>query len=106
FGFGAPSIQTPRPQSGISGFGGGLGDVAASARFEAVDAGTHGYWPGLAITAGISVPTGTPLDEADDPLATGGTGTGSYEGSFGLALEEIVGRGVLSVSGLISQRRA
>jgi len=102
----APFVQTARAVPGVSGFGGGLGDVAANARFDAVDAGTHGYWPGLAIMAGISVPTGTPPDEAGDPLATSGTGTGSYEGSFGLAVEEIVGRGFVSATGWISQRSA
>ena len=37
-------------------------------------------------------PDGTPPDEADDPLATSGTGTGSYEGKPGVAVEEIIGR--------------
>src|SRR5262245_37562773 len=107
-GLSAPFIQTSRAVPGVSGFGGGLGDVAASARFDAVDAGTHGYWPGLALIAGISFPTGTPLDEAGagDPLSTSGTGTGSYEGSFGVAVEEIVGRGFVSASSWIAQRSA
>jgi len=102
----APFVQTARAQAGMSGFGGGLGDVAASLRYDAVDAGTRGYWPGLAILAGVSFPTGQPLDEADDPLATSGTGTGSYEGNVGLAIEEIVGRGFVSLSGWVSKRSA
>jgi hypothetical protein len=107
-GLWAPFVQTSRTVSGFSGFGGGLGDVAANVRFEAVDAGAHGYWPGLAILAGISFPTGTPLDEGgpDDPLSTGGTGTGSYEGNFGLALEEIIGQGFVSLSSWVSKRSA
>jgi hypothetical protein len=105
-GLWAPFIQTSRVQPGVSGFGGGLGDVAANLRFEAVDAGTHGYWPGVAIIAGLSFPTGTPMDEAGDPLSTGGTGTGSYEGNVGLALEEIVGQGFVSLSGWVSKRSA
>jgi len=109
-GLWAPFVQTSRAVSSaygrISGFGGGLGDVAANVRFEAVDAGTRGYWPGVAILAGLSFPTGTPLDEAGDPLSTGGTGTGSYEGTFGLALEEIVGQGFVSLSSWVSKRSA
>src|SRR5262245_57007389 len=77
----APFIQTARSAAGVSGFGGGLGDVAASVRYDAVDAGTRGPWPGIAILAGAAFPTGQPLDEADDPLETSGTGTGSYEGN-------------------------
>jgi hypothetical protein len=102
----APFIQTARSAAGMSGFGGGLGDVAASLRYDAVDAGTRGPWPGVAILAGASFPTGQPLDEADDPLATSGTGTGSYEGNVGLAVEEIVGRGFVSLSGWVSKRSA
>src|SRR6478752_7535654 len=68
----APFVQTSRAVSGASGFGGGLGDIAASARFDVTNAGTRGLWPGLAILAGLTVPTGTPPDEADDPLATAG----------------------------------
>ena len=94
-GLWAPFIQTSRAAAGLSGFGGGLGDVAANVRFEAVD-------------AGISFPTGTPMDEVsvDDPLSTSGTGTGSYEGNFGFGLEEIVGQGFVSLSGWVSKRSA
>ena len=103
-GLWAPFVQTSRAVPGVSGFGGGLGDVAASARFDALDAGTRGYWPGLALLAGITLPTGTPPDEAGDPLATSSTGTGSYDASVGLALEEIAGRGFLSAAGWVSNR--
>jgi hypothetical protein len=105
-GLWAPFVQTSRAADGYSGWGGGLGDVAANARLDIVNAGTRGHWPGVAIMAGLSVPTGTPLDEADDPLLTGGTGTGSFEGNFGLGIEEIVGNGFLSLSGWVSKRSA
>ncbi len=102
----APFIQTSRAVPGASGFGGGLGDVAASVRFDAVNAGEHGHWPGVAVLAALSLPTGQPLDEVgdDDPLGTSGTGTGSYEGSLGLALEEIVGQGFVSAAGWVAKR--
>jgi hypothetical protein len=100
----APFVQTSRAVSGASGFGGGLGDITASARFDVSNAGTRGLWPGLAILAGLAFPTGTPPDEADDPLATSGTGTGSYEGNLGVAVEEIIGQGFVSLSGFVSKR--
>jgi hypothetical protein len=104
----APFVQTSRQEGGLSGFGGGLGDVAASARFDAVNAGERGRWPGIAVTAGLSLPTGQPLDEvaADDPLSTFGTGTGSFEGNVGVAVEEIIGTGFVSASGFVSKRSA
>jgi len=104
----APFVQTSRAAGSLSGFGGGLGDVAASARFDAVNAGERGRWPGVAIIAGLSLPTGRPLDEADtdDPLSASGTGTGSFEGTVGLALEEIIGSGFVSMTGWVSKRSA
>jgi hypothetical protein len=102
----APFVQTARQAGGLSGWGGGLGDVAASARVDAFNAGERGAWPGLAILAAVAVPTGQPLDESDDPLATSGTGTGSFEGSLGVAIEEIVGSGFVSLTGWVSQRTA
>ena len=77
------SSRRRAPWPALSGFGGGLGDITASARFDVSNAGTRGLWPGLAILAGLAVPTGDAPDEADDPLATSGTGTGSYEGNLG-----------------------
>jgi hypothetical protein len=100
----APFVQTSRAVSGASGFGGGLGDITASVRFDVSNAGTRGLWPGLAILGGLAVPTGTPPDEADDPLATSGTGTGSYEGNLGVSIEEIIGQGFVSLSGFVSKR--
>jgi hypothetical protein len=100
----APFVQTARAVPGASGFGGGLGDVSASARFDLTNAGTRGAWPGFALLAGLAAPTGTPPDEADDPLATSGTGTGSFEGSLGVAVEEIIGSGFVSLSGFVSKR--
>ena len=105
-GLWAPFVQTSRQAGGLSGWGGGLGDVAANVRFDAVNAGTRGAWPGVAVLAALSVPTGRPLDEADDPLATSGTGTGSFEGSVGVAIEEIIGKAFVSVGGWVSQRSA
>ena len=40
--------------------GGGLGDVAANARFDVINAGTRGAWPGLAILAGLPSRRGGP----------------------------------------------
>ena len=102
----APFVQTARQAGGLSGWGGGLGDVAASGRFDAFTAGAHGAWPGVAILAALAVPTGRPLDESDDPLATSGTGSGSFEGSLGLGVEEIIGSGFVSLTGWVSQRSA
>jgi hypothetical protein len=108
-GLWAPFIQTSRQQGNLSGFGGGLGDVALNARFDALDAGTHGHWPGVAVLGALSFPTGQAPDEggANDLLSTSGTGTGSFEGSLGLAFEEIIGQqGFVSLAGFAAKRTA
>jgi len=107
-GLWAPFVQTSRQYAGLSGFGGGVGDVAVNARFDAIDAGTRGHWPGIAVLAALSLPTGQAPDQGgqDDPLSTSGTGTGSLEGSLGLAFEEIVGQGFVSVAGWAAKRSA
>ena len=104
----APFLQTSRQEGGFSGFGGGLGDVAVNARYDIVNAGERGLWPGVAIIAGLSFPTGQPLDDmnAGDPLSTSGTGTGSFEGNAGAAIEEIVGTSFVSLAGWVSKRSA
>jgi hypothetical protein len=107
-GLWAPFLETSRQAGGVSGFGGGLGDVAVNARFDAIDAGTRGAWPGIAVLASLSFPTGQPLDEVGpgDPLSTSGTGTGSFEGTLGLSFEEIIGQGFVSLAGWGSKRSA
>jgi len=107
-GLWAPFVQTSRQSGGLSGFGGGLGDVAVNARFDAIDAGTRGRWPGIAFLGALSFPTGQPLDQggADDLLSTSGTGTGSFEGSLGVAFEEILGQGFVSMAGWAAKRSA
>jgi hypothetical protein len=104
----APFLQTARQEGGLSGFGGGLGDVAANARYDIVNAGERGLWPGVAIIAGLSFPTGQPPDEMNsgDPLSTSGTGTGSFEGNAGAAIEEIIGTSFVSLAGWASKRSA
>src|SRR5262249_7126959 len=104
----APFVETSRQAGGLSGFGGGLGDLAANARFDVIDAGTRGRLPGLAVLAALSLPARQAAQEggAGDLLSTSGTGTGSFEGSLGLAVEEIVGQGFLSLAGFAAKRTA
>ena len=70
---------------GLTGWGGGLGDVRASLHLELTQAGARRWVPGLALLLGVSAPTGTAPDEARDPLAADATGTGAYEEHGGRA---------------------
>ena len=97
-----PFVETGRRETGVSAFGGGLGDVAANLRYDLTLAGDHPRWPGVAVLAGLSVPTGRALEESADP--TGATGLGSFEGNLGLAVEQVVGRSFVSLTGFVAQQ--
>lgn len=86
-----PILQTIRTAGGTSEFGGGLGDIAVSGRYDAVLAGEYEWLPGLAILAGVVFPTGKPLESASLPLGSDSTGTGAFQGTLGLAVEQIWG---------------
>lgn len=101
-----PFVGTHRKLGGQSGWGGGVGDFAVSSRWDVAAAGAHGAWPGVAVLAGLAVPTGTPADEASDALGTSATGTGSFEGTVGLAVETVVGRAFVSLTAAAAQRTA
>ena len=97
-----PFVEIGRRETGVSVFGGGLGDVAANLRYDLTLAGDHPRWPGIAVLAGLSVPTGRAIEESP----TGATGLGSFEGNLGLAFEQVVGRTFVSLTGFVVQQTA
>jgi hypothetical protein len=105
-----PFVQTVRrvPTAGggaLSAWGGGLGDVAASARWEPLLPDELGVgWPGVALLAGVAAPTGRPPEQATDALATSATGTGSWRGELGVAVEAVIRRTFLTATLSIAQR--
>jgi hypothetical protein len=102
-----PLVETRRTSQGAAEAGGGIGDVNASVRYDFVLSGTSRLVPGVALLAGLTVPTGTPPDAADlGPLATGATGTGAYQVSFGAALEQVFGPWLVGLSAFVAQRTA
>lgn len=82
-----PFLQTWRAVPGASSAGGGVGDVAVSARWDVVETGERHPVPGVALLLGMVFPTGTPPEQARDALAAGATGQGSFEGLAGVGLE-------------------
>jgi hypothetical protein len=96
-----PFVETGRSEPGVSAFGGGLGDVAANLRYDITFAGDEPWWPGIAILAGVSAPTGRTVEESGDGSATG---LGSYEPNLGVAVEQVRGRMFLSLTGFVSQQ--
>jgi len=98
-----PAVQTYR-RTGRSEFGGGLGDVNFSGRYDFVLAGASRYIPGVGVLAGVTFPTGTSVEAAERPLATDATGVGAFQANVGVAVEQTVGPWLFGVTGLLAKR--
>ncbi len=100
-----PFVETWRQtRSTGAEFGGGLGDVNASGRWDFVNAGEHEIVPGIGLLAGLTFPTGKPPEDSNKPLATDSTGIGAWQGNLGLALEQTFGAWLVNLSGIVAAR--
>jgi len=99
-----PVIETYRRTPNQSSFGGGIGDINFSARYDFVLAGEARYIPGIAVLAGVTFPTGESIESADNDLGTDATGVGTYQGNLGLAIEQTAGPWLFGVTGLVAKR--
>ncbi len=99
-----PFVVTRRTVPGLGETGGGLGDMAAHLRYDFISAGEHRIIPGIALLAGLVAPTGTPPENAGDPLAAGATGQGSFETSLGLAVEQALGDNFAAANAMVGLR--
>jgi hypothetical protein len=100
-----PVLETRR-QTQLNGahFGGGIGDINASARYDFIDAGESLYIPGVALLAGLTLPTGTPAESATAPLAVDATGIGAWQANVALALEQTYGPWLVNATGIVAKR--
>jgi len=99
-----PTVETHRSESGLDEWGGGVGDLALSARYDLLLAADAGRWPGVAILVGGTIPTGTPPDQAHKPLSTDATGVGTYDVSAGVALEKVSRHGYAALNFWLTHR--
>jgi hypothetical protein len=100
-----PVVQTRRQTtSNGADFGGGLGDINASVRYDFLAAGASRYIPGVALLAGVTLPTGRPPESASAPLFVDATGIGAWQASLALALEQTYGPWLLNATGIVAKR--
>jgi hypothetical protein len=99
-----PLSTTPAGQLLGPQFGGGVGDVNLSVRYDFLFAGESHVVPGIAALAGLTAPTGKPASESNNPLAVDATGVGAWQGNFGLALEQSFGPWLLDATELFAWR--
>jgi hypothetical protein len=102
-----PIVETQR-QTQINGghLGGGIGDINASARYDFVVAGESRYFPGIALLAGVTLPTGVAPESATAPLAVDATGIGAWQVNAALALEQTYGPWLINATGIAAKRTA
>jgi hypothetical protein len=100
-----PLVQTYRstPTTGAH-FGGGIGDVNVSARYDFLLAGESLYVPGIALLAGVTLPTGKDPDQATQPLAVDATGIGAFQFNGAIALEQAFGPWLLNATVIVAKR--
>ena len=94
-----PFVETFRSVPGTSDFGGGLGDLSLSMRWDVVQNGRDPVVPGIAPLLSLTVPSGTPLDMAQNPLGADATGLGGAQLGAGIAFEKSFGRMLFALTG-------
>jgi hypothetical protein len=99
-----PIIETLRRAGRLTDAGGGIGDVNLSARWDFFNAGQSRYLPGIAVLAGVTFPTGIPIESASDALGAGATGIGAFQFNGGVALEQTFGPWLIALSGIVAAR--
>jgi hypothetical protein len=99
-----PVLETWRKAGDLSRLGGGVGDVNASLRYDFVAAGQSRYVPGIALLAGLTMPTGTAPETATAPLAVDATGIGAWQANVALALEQTYGPWLVNATGIVAKR--
>jgi hypothetical protein len=91
--------------SPASAVGGGIGDMNLSIRYDFIVAGQSRYVPGIAALAGLTAPTGRPPSSPNaGTFAVDATGTGAWQGNFGLAVEQAFGHWLVNLSELFAWR--
>jgi hypothetical protein len=99
-----PFVETYRSLPPSTDFGGGVGDVSFSMRWDVLEAGRDPVVPGIAPLLTLTLPSGTPLDTANGPLGADATGLGSAQLGGGVSLEKTFGRALFAFTGTASFR--
>ncbi len=98
-----PVVETQlRAPTAGTAFGGGIGDINLSARYDFVLAGESQWVPGIALLGGVTFPTGKPPEQASQPVDA--TGIGAFQFNGALALEQTFGPWLVNTTGIVAQR--
>jgi hypothetical protein len=98
------AYDNPVDNASVSQWGGGVGDVNLSVRYDFFAAAQSRFVPGIAALAGLTAPTGRSPNQASPPLGANATGAGAWQGNFGLALEQAFGPWLINATELFAWR--
>lgn len=101
-----PVIETHRRAGGVDDWGGGLGDVSVSARYDVLLPTETLDWPGVTVLGGATLPTGRPPEKATHLLAADATGEGTFDASLGLGFDKAFGQTYVALDGWLTHRFA
>jgi hypothetical protein len=102
-GLSVPLQQGVRWAPGVTEAGVGLGDLSVSFRYDFLLAGESARLPGLAVLAGVTLPTGRAPEAGRNPLGSDATGAGLWQGGVGVGLEQAWGHLFVQGAGLVQQ---
>jgi hypothetical protein len=87
-----PTVQSYRDAAEANAeFGGGHGDLQLAVRWDFLFRGERSPLPGIALLSTLTLPTGTPPEQASNVLGSDATGTGATQIALGLSLEHDIG---------------
>jgi hypothetical protein len=99
-----PFLETYRKTRQLNEWGGGLGDLNFSGRYDWVRARESSVVPGIGLLLGCTIPSGRAPENARKPLATDATGVGALQGNLGVAVEQLWGPWLVSATWLVALR--
>lgn len=102
-----PIVENRRSAHDVTKFGGALGDLNLALRYDFLYSGMRKWVPGIALLGGITFPTGRAPEQAHDTvLATDATGIGAFQGNLGINIEQLFGKWLVSIYGIVAKRAA
>ncbi len=101
-GIDLPIVETRRTADRLSDFGGGLGDASLAFRYDFLYPAESAHVPGLALGAGVTLPSGRAPEQAHGRLGADSTGTGAWQGLITAEVEQALGHWVFTVDVLVA----
>jgi hypothetical protein len=101
-----PSSKPTGERGGSTSTGGGIGDLAFTARYDFLLATEALYLPGFGILLAATLPTGRAPNEATHPLVTDATGAGTYDVTIGADVEKVAGHMYVALNAWLTHRFA